>query len=1785
MADGGDQEGCGVGVHASDEDGREVEGGELLFCGSTDAGLWMKKCESLGEDRATGFPFILGPARLAGMKGIKVVHVAAGCASSHCVAADAGGRCFAWGHNDNGQLGLGDVSPRDVPVQVSSLSMVRVIKAAVGRHHTVVVSADGSSYSFGQNKFGQLGTGSAGGQMETKPVKSRVQAAFDVACGAEFTLWLTNVGLLSAGLSQYGQLGDGKDREDSDNACGAVSLICEPQPMPSVISSFVGKRITKAACGINHSVAVDSEGYVYTWGFGGDGRLGHGEQKDEWAPRMLDAFTGANRVPSNALLGAGGAFSVVSAAGGELYIWGRVKTEAGDSVLFHPNRVLVNGWTIHSLGCGSTTTLAAAESCCISWGAGHCGELGYGANEPRSSAVPRKIESLEGLHIHRVAAGQSHSLFIVDVEGDAREKLEKLPVLESKVTKDCLQGLPEVIEEYLENGFTRSTAFNRRGTLLAAGRQDGTIAIWNFDTRAVMKELSSESSSSPIISVSWSKRGWKLLSASIDKRILLWDVLTGNVEASVEFDRMVLTARMHPSINNLCLVCFVYGAPLLVDIGSGEKLPVPVYSPPPYHRGIGSPLDRGVTSVRRGGSCGFTPAPPSSNGEGGIDMPSTACFNKRGDVVYVGNSRGQLLIVEMETCHVLDVIQVTSGTPIRQLAFSRSGKYLLTNSNDRVLRVFENLLPKEGAAEAAKKIMEGRRLVSADEQGGAMTSSHDWNSMQGSGRGGGSVIGTPCEELIGGGSKRRCSELLVFVRGYQDAVNRYQWKAACFSGNEEYIIAASSQKTEHKAYIWHRKEGTLKSTLEGPKEGVVDLVCHPVRLIIASVASSGLVYIWAQEYTEKWAAFAPDFEELSMNEEYLEREDEFDKPLPDSMGVSGNEVEQDEDEDVDVMTVERLSVYSDSDDSRDCLYYLPTVPIPDRPPDEVQAQSGRRKDLAQSHDGSAAAEGEGEANHAEDGDNEDAAAEKGGSDEQSAPRSANGKGGELNRAAGESIQEDVVQIGPNGRPVRKRKLTERSVQVQELLEKRRSLGKSKKKPGGSAGKTDVKTPSVKGEATTSPIAAAAGQPPTVASCGEPCSKVGSPRTVLAREACTSEKALSEAVGTLRRGQGGGDSGTSLFWVGGDAVRSQKLVGSEGEEAAQKAGEGDRARKARTPSSGKGWRNSAMGHPVSSGMFHAQEPQLGSLPETSTGAVASTVINDKDPLLGTRKKKPGSSRVAPGTLGTEGRDWNAAGSGVTVIEQTTRTAGNDRVLDNGNPRKGPSRKMGVTGVSGRSAGEAKKTGSTRKKADISQVHHAGLEGQPVGADPGHMLQQSVGKAESRMSVKRPVWRVEAVPGTPNRTKMRGDELTPTRVVGRGPRLGTAAVRPAVGQTWRVGTTDTAAVRGEPSSKATQSIKCSGMEQKKGGMKGMMSAKSLGARPAMLRKGCQPVGDSGVPKGIVIRAESRRGKAEAVGPSQPEKGRAALGKGKKGIVNERNNARVKVSQPRKKVAPSGECCGLESADLLMPGRSPVGTEGPAEATFGRPMFHVVKPPTKQPREKECVRFYSMTTSPSDRSKAEVSGTSTLVEVGPMLRRVLPGECPNWRDEESVTNPPLTTGMTRVGVVRSCGGPIQERRVGVIMRDFRMDAERRIGLAPGVQACRSQINGKWGVLYHWPRAQLSRPNTDKESEAEMMWHGKQDGYHSVLENMNQRGSSRPDPWGQEVRSVHVQCPWMTQQRKEWMHCQEGILKENGATDPIRECSSGKRSAERRCFPERLPRKRAKGSLPAANPRGDDI
>ncbi|XP_024458176.2 uncharacterized protein LOC7477654 isoform X3 [Populus trichocarpa] len=401
---------------AAEETKVEEKGGELLFCGAT---CW----NVVGRKKGAQEGNLVSPSRLRPLVGVDIRVVASGSASCHCVALDVEGRCYTWGRNERGQLGHGDTIQRDRPTVVSELSKYKLIRAGAGRSHSVVVTEDGLSLAFGWNKHGQLGSGSARNEIESSPVRCLVSDVKTTACGADFTVWLSSVegaSILSAGLPQYGQLGHGTDKEYNTKD-SSVRLAYEAQPRPRAIASLAGETIVKVACGTNHTVAVDSNGYVYTWGFGGYGRLGHREQKDEWVPRRVDIFTKHNVLPPGAVISAGSVSSACTAGGGQLYMWGKIKNTGDDWMYPKPLMDL------------------------------------------RSSAVPKKVDILEGMHVIGVACGTGHSMVIVD-RTNVGDGLDQLDVYDGKASDEGSgePGSKDHVKQSGKKGAAKATDKSRK---------------------------------------------------------------------------------------------------------------------------------------------------------------------------------------------------------------------------------------------------------------------------------------------------------------------------------------------------------------------------------------------------------------------------------------------------------------------------------------------------------------------------------------------------------------------------------------------------------------------------------------------------------------------------------------------------------------------------------------------------------------------------------------------------------------------------------------------------------------------------------------------------------------------------------------------------------------------------------------------------------------------------------------------------------------------------------------------------------------------------------------------------------------------------------------------------------------------------------------------------------------------------------------------------------------------------------------------------------------------------
>jgi COMPASS component SWD1 len=106
------------------------------------------------------------------------------------------------------------------------------------------------------------------------------------------------------------------------------------------------------------------------------------------------------------------------------------------------------------------------------------------------------------------------------------------------------QDYPESTTTSLRSGHSASVRFNRKGDLLASGRVDGTVVIFDVETNGVARKLRGHTKQ--IQSLSWSRDGRYLLSSSQDWKCILWDLETGSRLRTIRFDAPVYIAELHP---------------------------------------------------------------------------------------------------------------------------------------------------------------------------------------------------------------------------------------------------------------------------------------------------------------------------------------------------------------------------------------------------------------------------------------------------------------------------------------------------------------------------------------------------------------------------------------------------------------------------------------------------------------------------------------------------------------------------------------------------------------------------------------------------------------------------------------------------------------------------------------------------------------------------------------------------------------------------------------------------------------------------------------------------------------------------------------------------------------------------------------------------------------------------------------------------------------------------------------------------------------------------------------
>ncbi|KAK3275781.1 hypothetical protein CYMTET_16107, partial [Cymbomonas tetramitiformis] len=329
-----------------------------------------------------------------------IVHVASNVFHSCVVTAD--GELFMFGLNENGQLGCKNRATQLVPARLDAFESYKVVHAACGQMHTVVVTHQGTLASWGAAEFGQLGHGEAVGVELPHPriIKGTAELRFaQVACGAQHTLALTTSGHVFAfGQGTFGALGLGDE---------------ENRFVPTRLESLWATGIVQVACGENHSGALALCGEVYTWGRGKYGQLGQGTTSSSSVPGLVPGLGG--RVQH---FSCGGDHCGAVNSAGELYVWGRSTWgqtgSGGTGNETSPKRVAgpLAGRKVVMTALGSKHTLVlCSDGSVYAWGNDEQGQTGYADRKTR--LAPTLVTNMPLKPILFLQAGGDHSMAVI----------------------------------------------------------------------------------------------------------------------------------------------------------------------------------------------------------------------------------------------------------------------------------------------------------------------------------------------------------------------------------------------------------------------------------------------------------------------------------------------------------------------------------------------------------------------------------------------------------------------------------------------------------------------------------------------------------------------------------------------------------------------------------------------------------------------------------------------------------------------------------------------------------------------------------------------------------------------------------------------------------------------------------------------------------------------------------------------------------------------------------------------------------------------------------------------------------------------------------------------------------------------------------------------------------------------------------------------------------------------------------------------------------------------------
>ena len=342
--------------------------------------------------------------------------------ANHSSAISSEARVFTWGRNLDGRLGDGTTIQREKPIEITSQFDLNdgetIVQISLGFQHSSALSSDGRVFTWGVNYFGQLGDGTTTERLVPTEITSQFvlgaeETITQMELGEYHSSAITSEGrLFTWGRNSFGQLGDGTTTE---------RLV--PTEITSQFELNEEDAISLITLGRAFSLAITTEGRVFTWGRNSYGELGDGTAIDKHVPTDITSFFAFN--PEETVIQIASSFyhSSVITSEGRVFMWGyNFYGQCGDGTTtnklvpteIESNFDLIEGETVIqlSLGGNSYSIARTSKRRVFVWGNNEYGQLGDGTTIDKY--VPTEITSNFDLNenetIIQVSLGEYHSI-------------------------------------------------------------------------------------------------------------------------------------------------------------------------------------------------------------------------------------------------------------------------------------------------------------------------------------------------------------------------------------------------------------------------------------------------------------------------------------------------------------------------------------------------------------------------------------------------------------------------------------------------------------------------------------------------------------------------------------------------------------------------------------------------------------------------------------------------------------------------------------------------------------------------------------------------------------------------------------------------------------------------------------------------------------------------------------------------------------------------------------------------------------------------------------------------------------------------------------------------------------------------------------------------------------------------------------------------------------------------------------------------------------------------------